>query len=307
MKKIKSSTVKKVVFAIISVALSISLAGVLLVTTLMYDARSYLTSQEFSNQIDNTDLSTLTFMRNGEKITLERFVKDYVAENIQHHIKNNAVSGYLSFLFPLADSITDYTVDKALSSEYVNSVVKTEVHEIVNYILYSDVEEAEQRIRLGIDIHTNPYLNPNNTQNFEERVSAEVKLAVFDYIEAESGYSIDEIIVALSEKTLESYKLKVVSLVLFLLLAVFNMASSVNLLVYFSGTALAYCGAFAVIQNNFATHFAGNEDLISHQFIKPLMNLYVPYGEKALVIGIVAFVLFVVIKVVQTVIKKKKV
>ncbi len=306
MKKIKSATVKKIVFAVLSVILSVCLAGVLVVTTLMYDARSYLTSQEFSDKIDTTDLSTLTFMRNGEKITLEQFVKDYVTENIQDHIKNNSVSGYLSFLFPLADSITDYTVDKALSSEYVNKVVKTEVHEIINYIVYSDVEEAEQRIRLGIDIHTNPYLNPNNTNNFEERVSAEVKLAVFDYIEAESGYSIDEIIVALSEKTLESYKLKVVSLVIFLLLAVLNMSAPANLLAYFGGTAFVYYGALAVIQNNFVTHFTGNEDLISYQFVKPLMDMYVPYGDKALIIGIVAFVLFAVVKVIQKIIKNKK-
>ncbi len=310
MNKIKASKIKTIVFAVLSVILCVCLAGVLVVTTLMYDARSYLTSQEFSDKIDTTDLSTLTFVRNDEKITLEQFVKDYVTENIQYHIKNNTashyLSGYISFLFPLADSITDYTVDKALSSEYVNKVVKNEVHEIIEYILYSDVEEAEQRIRLGIDIHTNPYLSPDNTDNFEDRVSAEVKLAVFDYIEAESGKSIDEIIVALSEKTLESYKLKVISLALFLLLAVFNISSPVNLLAYFSVIAFAYYGAFAVIQDNFATYFAGNEDLISYQFIKPLMDLYVPYSDKAIVIGIVALALFVAIKVIMAIAKKKK-
>ncbi len=279
---------------------------ILVVTTISYDARSYLTSQEFSNQIDSTDLSTLTFMRNGEKVTLEKFVKDYVTENIQDHIKNNLVSGYISFLFPLADSITDYTVDKALTSKYVNSVVKTEVHEIIDYLLYSDVNEAEARINSGVTIYTNPKLDPQNTNSFEERVSAEVKLAVFQYIEEESGKTTDEIIVMLSEKTLESYKLKTVSLVLFLLLAVLNISAPVNLLAYFGGIAFAYSGAFAIIQNNFAQYFSGNEDLISYQFIKPLIDLYVPYGEKAIIIGVISIVLFVSIKVIRVIIKKKK-
>ncbi len=309
MNKPKTTSVKKLIFAVISVVLSVCLAGLLVVTTLTSDARSYLTSQEFSYQIDNTDLSTLTFIKDGEKITLEQYVKDYVTENIQDHIKNNSVStylgDYLSFLFPLADSITDYTVDKALSSEYVNDVVKNEVHEIIDYILYSNVEDAEERIEQGVTIHTNPQLDPETKDNFEERISAEVKLAVFDYIEIESGYSIDEIIVMLSEKTLESNVLKIVSLVLFILLAALNISSPVNLLAYFSGIAFAYFGVFAVIQNNFAEHFIGNEDLISYQFIKPLMDLYLPYGEKALIIGIVLLVIFIGLKIGLPIIKKR--
>ncbi len=311
MNKPKTTTAKKIIFTALSVIISACLLGILVFSTIVHEARSYLTSEEFSNKIDNTDLSTLTFINDGEKITLEQYVKDYVTDNIQDHIKDNSVSdylnGYLSFLFPLADSITDYTVDKALTSEYVNNIVKNEAHEIVDYILYSDADEAEDRIEQGITIHTNPKLDPENSTNYEERISAEVKLAVFDYIEAESGKSIDEIIVILSEKTLYSSNIKAISTILFILLEVINFKSSVNVLAYFSAIAFTYSGVFAVIQNSFAKHFAGNEDLISYEFLKPLMDLYLPYGTKALIIAIGLLVLFVGLKFGLPLIKKRKV
>ncbi len=310
MNKPKTTTIKNIVLVALSVIISVCLLGILVFSTFIHEARSYLTSEEFSSKIDSTDLSTLTFIKDGEKITLEQYVKNYVTENIQDHIKNNSLSDYLngnlSFLFPLADSITDYTVDKALSSEYVNNIVKTEVHEIMDYILYSDADEAEERIKQGVTIHTNPKLDPENSANFEERISAEVKLAVFDYIETESGKSIDEIIVILSEKILYSTKIKVISRILFILLGVLNFKTSVNVIAYFSAIAFVYSGVFAVFQNSFTKHFAGNEDLISYEFLKPLMDLYLPYGTKALIIAIVLLVLFVGLKFGLPLIKKKK-
>ncbi len=306
MKKIKSTTVKKIVFTALSVIISVALAFILVVSTTLSTCRSYLTSEAFSEKIDSTNLSTLTFIYNGQKVTLEQYVKNYITAGIEEHIKNNPLSDYTDFLYPFADYVTDFAVDKAFSSEFINSVVKKEVHEIVDYYLYSDVEEAEKRIRLGLDIHMNPDLNPNFAKNFEERVSAEVKLAVFQYIEDESGKSTDEIIVLLSEKTLESYQLKTISLILFLLLATLNISSPVNILGYFSGIAFGYFGTFLVMQNDFSTHFAQNYDLISYDFLKPLVDELIPYSDKALIIGIGTLAVFIALKVLIFVIKKKK-
>ena len=132
--------------------LSIALALSLVTTTLIGVGRDYFTSEQFDSAIDNTDLATMKFVYNGEKITLEKFVKDYVTEKIEDYIKNNPLSNFTNLLFPLADSITDFAVDKALSSEFINTTVKTEVHSIIDYFLYSDAQEAKERIKNGVTL-----------------------------------------------------------------------------------------------------------------------------------------------------------
>jgi hypothetical protein len=191
----KSKKTIKIISIILSVVLSVALSLSLVATTLISVGRDYFTSQEFDYMVDSTDLATMKFVYNGEKITLEKFVKKYVTEKIEDHIKNNPLSNYTDFLFPIFDSITDFTVDKALSSEFINTTVKGEVHSIIDYFLYSDVDEANERIKNGITLENNVALNPENATTYEDRIKAEVKLAVFKYIEEESGKSCDEIIV----------------------------------------------------------------------------------------------------------------
>lgn len=300
----KKQKILKVISTILSAVLSIALALSLVTTTLLSVGRDYFTSQEFNSMIDSTDLTTMKFTYNGEKITLEKFVKDYVTEKIEEHIKNNPLSNYTNFLFPLFDSITDFTVDKALSSEYINSTIKGEVHSIIDYFLHSNVNDAKDRIKNGIKLENNVALNPDNAPTYEERIKAEVKLAVFKYIEEESGKSCDEIIVLLSEDNIS--KLKTISFVLFALLLIVSIPSFPSVFLFLSLMLINYKAQIYSSINDFKEHFAGNEDLISYEFIKPLADAYMPYADRAQAIGIICFALFVISLVVMCFIKKKK-
>ena len=137
-------------FKIISAVFSIIISLVLIFTSvsaiLLSATREYFVSSKFNLQIQNTDLSSLTFIYNGKKITLENYVKDYVNTNIDDHILDKASPYYSDLWFPFADALTDYTVDKVFSSEYINRLVKDEFKEIINYFLHSSVDEAKQRI-----------------------------------------------------------------------------------------------------------------------------------------------------------------
>lgn len=300
----KKQKIIKVISAVLSVVLSIVLALSFVTTTLLSVGRDYFTSQEFNSMIDNTNLATMKFVYNGEKITLEKFVKDYVTEKIEDHIKNNPLSNYTNFLFPLFDSITDFTVDKALSSEFINTTVKGEVHSIIDYFLHSNVNDAKDRIKNGITLENNVALNPDNAPTYEERIKAEVKIAVFKYIEEETGKSCDEIIVLLSEDNIS--KLKTISFVLFALLLIVSIPTFPSVFLFLSLMLINYKVQTYSSINDFKEYFAGKEDLISYELIKPLIDAYMPYADRAQTIGIVCFALFVISLVVMYFIKKKK-
>ena len=121
-------------YKLISVLLSVVVSAVLVFSSvasvLLSTAREYFASSKFDVRVKNTDLSSLTFVYNGEKITLERYVKDYVNTNIDNHVLDKASAYFSDLWFPIADALTDFTVDKVFSSEYVNKLVKNEIKEI---------------------------------------------------------------------------------------------------------------------------------------------------------------------------------
>ncbi len=273
-------------------------------TILLSTAREYFVSSKFQTQIDNTDLASLTFIHNGNKITLEDYVKDYVNTNIDNHVLDKASPYYSDLWFPFADALTDYTVDKVFSSEYVNRLVKDEFKEIVNYFLHSSVDEAKQRIKDGITLDLNQQLNPDNAKDYEEKISAQVKLTVLKSIEEETGTSCDKIIVLLSEKTASTFK--TLSIILGIILLLLNIKNLINIFVYL---CVAFCGCGGVItyvQNSFETHFEGMTDLITYEFLKPVMSEYTQYAEKGITYGIICIVIFVALTVAFCVIKKNK-
>ncbi len=300
----KKTKILKIASVVLSIIISIALALSLVALTILSVGRDYLTSDEFNSTIDSTDLAAMKFVHNGEKITLERYVKDYVTENIEEHIKNNPLSNFTNFLYPLADSITDFAVDKALSSDFINNTVKNEVHSIFNYFLYSDVDEAKQRIKDGITLESNYKLNPENAPTFEERVSAEVKMAVFKYIEQEAGISCDEIIILVSEKTISD--LKTITIVLFVLLVLVSIPKFPSIFMLINLVLHGYKGQIYSCIVDFKEHFKSMEDLISYKLLEPLIELLMPHADRAYDIGIIFSALFVVSLIVMYFIEKKK-
>ncbi len=276
-----------------------SVSAVLLTTT-----REYFVSRKFNAQVENTDLASLKFIYDGKKITLKNYVREYVNTNIDKHILDKASPYYSDLWFPFADALTDYTVDKVFSSEYINRLVKDEFKEIINYFLHSSVDEAKQRIEDGISLELNEQLNPDNAKNYEDKISAEVKLAVLKSIEEETGTSCDKIIIIMSEKTASS--LKSISIILGILLLLLNIKNIINIFIYLG---IVFCGCGGVItyiNNSFEDYFEGGKDLITYEFLNPVVNEYTPYAENGIAYGIICIAIFIVLTVTLKLLKKKR-
>ncbi len=304
----KNRTLIRIISIVLSVVLSVALCFSLLGLTITGVSRSYLTSETFKSTIVNTDLATLTFYANDQKVTLEQYVKNYVTENVEKAVDDSAFGKYTDFLDPfldpIIDPVTDYVVDKVLSSEFVNTTVKTEVNSIFDYILYSDVKEAKERIKDEVALEENYRLDPNNAPTFEEKVSAEVKIAVFKYIEKESGLTIDQLIVLLSEDTISTFK--VLSILFAVLLIFVAIPEFPSVFVYLKFILLGYSLVINSLTSGFQERFAGKEDLISHQLLKPVIDLFVPYSDSAFKLSIAFMVISWILYIVFFIIKRKK-
>ena len=294
----------KLISVLLSVVISVVLTFTSVATILLSTGREYLNSSEFDTQVENTDLASLTFIHNGKKITLEDYVKDYVNTNIDDIIIDKGGKYYSDIWFPFADALTDYTVDKMFSSEYVNKLVKEEFKGILDYLLQSDVDEAKKRIKDGVTIDKNPQLDPENASKYDEKISAQVKLVVLKYIEEESGMTCDEIIVLLSEKTASAYK--TASIILGIILLLLNIKNLLNLFIYLGAVFCGCSGVITYLQNSFEKHFEGMNELITYEFLKPVLNAYIPYAENGITYGIICFVIFIVLTAVLRILKKNK-
>ncbi len=294
----------KLITVVLSVVISIVLVFTSVSAILLSAMREYFVSSKFLTQVQNTDLSSLTFIYNGKKVTLENYVKDYVSTNIDNHVLDKASPYYSDLWFPFADALTEYTVDKVFSSEYVNRLVKDEFKDIINYFLHSSVDEAKQRIEDGISLDLNTQLNPDNAKDYEEKISLQVKLAVLKSIEEETGTSCDKIIVLLSEKTASTFK--TISIILGILLLLLNIKNLINIFIYLGVVFCGCGGAITYIQNSFETHFEGMTDLITYEFLKPVMSEYTQYAENGILYGAICIVLFIVLTVVFRILKKNK-
>ncbi len=253
------------------------------------------------------DLATLTFIQDNEKITLEKYVKDYVTEKVEEYIKENPFTDLTNLLLPFADSITDFAIDKAFSSKFINTAIKTQIHSIVDYFLYSDTDEAIKRIKNGVTLEDNVALNPDNAPTFEERVSAEVKMAVFKYIEKESGVTCDQIIVLVSEKTVTALKIVTV-ITAIIAVALFFPVSSLRFFI-FSWILEGYRGQMYSIQVDFKEHYDGMHDLASYEFLKPLMDIYFEHTNELIDFEMILFLAAVVLTIITLLIqwqRKKK-
>lgn len=291
----------------LSVLLSAALLFSLLGATLIGVGRAYLTSDEFNSQIDNTYLPSLTFTQNGEKITLKEYAHNFAEEYVEKYIEENTQTPSFSFgdLFSFGDySVTDYAVDKLLNSVTIDMIIKNEIHSIIDYFLYGDVNEAKARLENGVTLENNPELNPENAQTIKEEMSIKIKLFVFEFIEDMTGLRCDQIIILLSEET--AVKLKNISLGLAIALIIVNVRTIFNALGYLGAVSLSFSGAITLIQNKFEEFHIGKQDLVSYEFLKPLLDTYTPYAQKALTCGLVLLGLFILAIIILVIIKKKK-
>ncbi len=272
--KLILNILKTVVSIVLVVASTVSLLG----ATLISVARDYLQSEQFTTQIETTDLSTVKFMIDGEKIT----VLDFAREKASNYLKDQMPSFY---------PFGNYAVDAIVTSELVNTVIKTEVYKLVDYFLNTKVEDAEYRIENNISLEQNEDLNPENAETPEDAISIYARLMVLGTIENTAGMSTDNFIILISEKTVS--KLITLAVVLLVILVVINITTVFNNLLYGGMVGLLYGTVIKVAQGKFDQWNAGVEDLVGYVFLKPLADTYSVNATIGFIVGVILIALFV--------------
>ena len=272
--KLILNILKTVISIILVVASTVSMLG----ATLISVARDYLESEEFISQIDSTDLGTVKFMVNDKKVTVNEYVRELVAD-------------YLKDKMPSYFPFQNYAVDAVISSQAINTAVKTEVYNLVDYFLNTSVEDAEYRIENNITIQNNEELNVENAKTIEEAISIYARKFVLQSIENVSGMSTDNFIILISEKTVS--KLITLAVTLLVVLVVINITTIFNNLIYGGMVGLLYGIVIKVAQGKFDEWNAGLEDLVGYVFLKPLADQYSTNATIGIIVGVILVALFV--------------
>lgn len=265
---------KTVISIILAVASTVSLLG----ATLISVARDYLQSEQFTEQIETTDLSTVKFMIDGQKVTVLDFARD-------------AASDYIEDKMPSFYPFGNYAIDAIVTPNLVNTVIKTEVYKLVDYFLNTKVEDAEYRIENNIMLQDNEEFNIENAKTTEDALSIYARLMVLQTIENTAGMSTDNLIILISEKTVS--KLITLAVVLLVILVVINITTIFNNLLYGGIIGLLYGIVIKVAQGKFDEWNAGVEDLVGYVFLKPLADEYSANATIGFIVGIILIVLFV--------------
>ena len=272
--KLILNILKKVISIILVLASTVSLLG----ATLISVARDYLQSEQFTEQIETTDLSTVKFMINGERVTVLEFARD-------------AASDYLEDKMPSFYPFGNYAVDAIVTSELVNATIKSEVYKLLDYFLNTKVEDAEYRIENNITLQDNEEFNIENAKTPEETISIYARLMVLQTIENTAGMSTDNFIILISEKTVS--KLITLAVVLLVALVAINITTIFNNILYGGVIGLLYGIVIKVAQGKFDQWNAGVEDLVGYVFLKPLADQYSTNATIGIVVGVILVALFV--------------
>ena len=272
--KLILNILKTVISIILVLASTISLLG----ATLISVARDYLQSEQFTEQIETTDLSTVKFMINGERVTVFEFARD-------------AASDYLEDKMPSFYPFGNYAVDAIVTSELVNATIKSEVYKLLDYFLNTKVEDAEYRIENNITLQENEEFNIENAKTPEETISIYARLMVLQTIENTAGMSTDNFIILISEKTVS--KLITLAVVLLVALVAINITTIFNNILYGGVIGLLYGIVIKVAQGKFDQWNAGVEDLVGYVFLKPLADQYSTNATIGIVVGVILVALFV--------------
>lgn len=272
--KLILNILKTVVSIILVITATVSMLG----ATLISVARDYLGSEQFTEQIETTDLSTVKFMINNEKVTVIDFARA-------------KASDYLEDKMPSFYPFGNYAVDAIVTPDLVNATIKSEVYKLLDYFLNTSVEEAEYRIENNITLEQNEELSIENAKTPEEAISIYARLMVLQTIENTAGMSTDNLIILISEKTVS--KLITLAVVLLVILVVINITTIFNNLLYGGIIGLLYGIVIKVAQGKFDEWNAGVEDLVGYVFLKPLADAYSPNAITGIIVGIILIALFV--------------
>ena len=266
----------------ISIVLVIASTISLLGATLISVARDYLQSEQFTEQIETTDLSTVKFMIDNERVTVLDFARDTASDYIKNQMKDR---------MPSLSSFGNYAVDAIVTPVLINKVIKAEVYKLVDYFLNTKVEDAEYRIENNIALQDSEEFNLENAETPEDALSIYARLMVLQTIENTAGMSTDNFIILISEQTVS--RLITLAVVLLVVLVAVNITTIFNTLLYGGAVGLLYGIVIKLAQGKFDAWNAGLEDLVGYVFLKPLADAYSSNAITGIIVGIIFIALFV--------------
>lgn len=275
----------------LSVVLCIAIAASLLCATAVKTVREYLSSEEFYQQIENTDIGTAKFITNDKTATVTEFVTDYIGQYTDNTI------------FSFTSSIINRVISAVLSLDKLNTEVKEEFFKEVDYLLNSDRDSALERLKNGTDTKQNIKIDRTSPDSIEKAVKTYIKNIIISNIENVTGVNSDLMIVLLAEKNV-TYLL-LVALAAFLILAAINIRKIISILIFSGASSLIYGLSLNLIQAKFANLSAGNEDIFIYRLLSPLANTLSPYFLSGIIIGAVLILLFAVSVLLMKIFPKK--
>ena len=272
--------IDKKILNIIRIVISIILCvatGLCFLTSVMTKVqRDYLSSEELENRIEAMNPDEIVFEVDDEKVTLKSYLETRVGEYVGENL-------------PKFSGLSGIAIDAVLSSDTVAKFVRSQLMEVIDYVLNSDVDDAKQRVENNTSVVKNKDFNPYKADGIEDFVKRIIKVIMIEYVEDMSKTDFDEIIVMMSEETIEKYE--TISIVLLIILIAINLKKIENAFLY-GAISLSVAGiGIKFSQYKFLLENKGNEDLASYIFIKPYMD---SIGEKATIILLVSLVLIII-------------
>lgn len=279
----KNNTALKILLKIISVLMAavfvISALGAVAIT----GVRRFFGDGEFRTMVNETDLNEVKFTSNGKTYTASDYIYEAVAEVMPSSVKN-----YSDILNSLFGNTANLMLKDLISSDTVNSIVKSTMMDCVDYYLNSDVNEAKERLKSETQVVDNAKAY-ENVKTVDGAIRVYVRTFIINTIENTSGISSDQIIVLLSEKTAKL--LTAVAVISAILLIVCNLGCIFDLLLHFGGASLLFGIVIKVLQGKFESS-QEDKTLIGYQMLEPLIDSFSPNAAAGIVIGILLIAAF---------------
>lgn len=285
---IMSEKTNNPVLKIILKLLSVILAAVFVVSALgavaVSGVRHFFSDGAFEDMVNEIDLSVVKFTSKGKTYTASDYIYEAVAEVMPSEIKGN--SNILSSLFGNA---VNNAVKDLISSETVDTIVKTTMMDCVDYYLNSDAKEAKERLKSDTQTADNSQ-NYENVKTVEEAVRIYVRSFIINTIENTSGISSDRIIVLLSNNT--KNLLTAAAVISAILLIICNLSSLFDLLIYFGGSSLVFGIVIKALQGKFESTQI-DKTLIGYQMLKPFVDSFSSNAWAGIILGLLLIVAYI--------------
>ena len=284
--KTKNNLILKILLKTVSVVLTVVFLLSALGAVAITGVRHFFGDGEFETMVNETDLNEVQFITGGKTYTASDYIYAAVTEAMPSVVKN-----YSDLLSSIVGSTVSMSIKELISSDAVNSIVKTTMMDCVDYYLNSDVKEAKERLKEETVVVDNAKIY-ENVRTPEEAVRIYVRSLIINTVENKSGISSDLIIVMLSKSM--ANLLIAVAVISAILLIICNLGCLFDLPLHFGAASLAFGVIIKVLQGKFESS-QGNKTLIVYQLFHPLVDSFSPNATIGIVCGILLIAVFFVL------------